>query len=58
MSEGKKNPIEAVLPYKVVDLATLATMHNIDREANLELMKAVDQEEMVTVMKIPHHAKW
>ena len=57
VSEGK-NPIEVGLPHKFIDLATLLIMHTIDRETSPELMKAMDQGEMVTVLKTLHHAKW
>ena len=57
VSEGK-NPIKSRLPHKVIGLATLTTIHAIDKEANPELLKVVDQGEKITMLKIPHHAKW
>ena len=57
VSEGK-NPIEVGLPHEVIGLVTLATMHAINWGASLELMKAMEQGEMVTVLKTLHHVKW
>ena len=57
VSKGN-SPIKAELPHKVVGLATVTTMHTIDKEANPRLLKAVDQGETVTVLKTLHHTKW
>ena len=56
VSEGN-NPIEVGLPHKVVSLAILTTMHDINREANPKLMKVVNQGETIIVLKAPHHTK-